>query len=197
MTCPLYLFLPRLLATHPSLVPIRPIYLRALHICLFSVIISLTAQGTSTFFSPDATGGSLSSDLAVLQASLIIQLVLNAISIAIISIFYGRYSSQGISQQSGERRIKIATISITLSIALVLVRNLFSTVQIFLPSDSPAWTTEAYFWVFDAALMLACTVFLHILHPAKYLLVEGDCCAARSATERINDAEAGSESAKR
>jgi hypothetical protein len=171
-------------------------YLSSFSIFLTCVIISLTAQGTSSFFSPDATDGSVSAGLALLKASLIMQLFLNVTFIAIIGIFHRRYSSQGIFQQSGERRIKIVTVTLCISVAWILVRNLFSTIQIFLPSNSPVWTAEAYFWVFDATPMLAYTVFLHILHPAKYFQIEGDCYTARSATERINDAEVGSKSAK-
>jgi hypothetical protein len=125
------------------------------------------------------------------------QLFFNVAFIAVVGIFHHRCSSQGIFQQSGEQGIKIVDIIFCISSALILVRNLFSTIQIFLPSDSPAWTVEAYFWVFDATPMLAYTIFIHIMHPAKYFRTEGDCCAISCATGRINDAEVGSGSAER
>jgi hypothetical protein len=190
ITAPLYLFLLPFLATHGSVVPIRPIYLYVFFIFITYAILSITAQGTATFFNPNATDAIVSSGLALIQASLIMQLVLNIAFIAIVGIFHSRCSSRGIFKQSGEQRLKTVTNILYISIAWVLVRNIFSTIQIFLPSDSPAWTVEAYFWVFSATPMLAYTVFLNIWHPAKYLQKDADCCVARSASERVGDAEA-------
>jgi hypothetical protein len=170
-------------------------YLSWIGAWLTSAIITLTAQGTSSFFSPNASDGSVRSGLALLKASLIIQLFLNVAFITVVAIFYRRCSSEGTFQQSEGQRIKIGTIALCISTAWVLVRNLFRTAQIFLPSDSPAWTAEAYFWVFDATPMIAYTVLLHILHPAKYFQMQGGCHAARGVAGPVVDVDIGRESA--
>jgi hypothetical protein len=156
---------------------------------LTSAIIALTAQGTSSFFSPNASDGSVRSGLALLKASLIMQLFLNVAFIAVIATFYHRCSSQGIFRRSEEQSTKIISIALCISTTWILVRNVFRTAQIFLPSDSPAWTAEAYFWVFDATPMMAYTVLLHILHPAKYFQRQGDCRAARGAAVPVVDVD--------
>jgi RTA1 like protein len=161
--------------------------------CFFSVIISITSQGTSTFFSTGATGGNVSSGLALLKASLVIQLFLNVAFIAIVAFFHHRCSSNGIFQQSGERSTKFLTTTFYLFMAWIVVSDLFNTIQIFLPSSSSAWTTEAYFWVFSATPMLICTALLHILPPAKYFLDINVrySCAGTSAEGQTNDFELG------
>lgn len=148
-------------------------------------MISITAQGTSSFFSSDATDSSITAGLALLQASLVIQLFLNIAFISIITIFYHRCFSKGIFQQNWERHSRFLLISLYISATLILYRNIFSTVQIFLPSNSPAWTVEAYFWVFDASPMLAYTMLLHFMHPAKYFPTQSgrSACSASSPTE--------------
>jgi len=195
ITFPPYFFLLHLLATHFSPLPIRPKYVHGAVIGFFAAIISTVSQGTSSFFNTSATDGAISSGLALLKASLIMQLFLNVFFITIAAIFYCRCSSKGILQQSGGRSIKIVTFTLSISIALALVRNIFRTVQIFLPSDSPAWTAESYFWVFDAIPMLAFTLLLHALHPGKYIQIENDCCVARVQAGRDSDIEIRSGSA--
>jgi len=185
ITWPLYCFLPRLLSTNPSLSPIRPKYVYPVLGLFFTAIISIGSQGSATFFSPDATDSTTSSGLALLKASLVIQLFLNIAFISIITVFYCQPFSKSNPQQSSERRIKLLIISLYISVTLILICNLFSTVQLFLRSDSPAWTVEAYFWVFNATPMLVYTIFLNIMHPAKYF--ETQSC--RSACDAPGSAE--------
>ncbi|KAN0076127.1 hypothetical protein V8E54_006269 [Elaphomyces granulatus] len=181
----LHLSLLHLLLTHPMLFPFRPMWLYPIIICSLSLFISLISNGASTFFSQDAPDGAISSGLALLKAGMVIQLSLNVAFIAIVAFFHYRCSSKGVFQQSAERSIKILIIGFYGFMKWIIICNIFSTVQIFLPSDSPVWTTEAYFWVFYATPMLICTGFLHILPPAKYIR---DIMAAARA---VNDFELG------
>jgi hypothetical protein len=186
----LYLCLIRLLSTQPAILSFRPVYLFPAVMCFFSLIISITSQGTSTFFSQVAPDKTVRSSLALLKTSMLIQLFLNVAFIAIVAFFHHRCSSKGIFQQSGERSTKILIIAFYIFVEWIIVCNLFGTIQIFMPSDSPAWTTEAYWWVFDATPMLVCTALLHILPPAKYLRDISNHHAA-SATGQDNDFELG------
>lgn len=190
----MYLFLFRLQIIHFGRVPIRTISLCTISIFLFTAIISLTSEGTSTFFSNEANDNTVSSSLAVLKASLILQLFLNVVAVAVLASIYRPGATQGVLPPRKAWRVRIAGISLSIALALVLVRNLFRTVQIFLPPSSPAWTVEGYFWVFDATPMLAYTAVFHALHPAKYLSTQRDgSAAATTSTERIDDAEVRSD----
>jgi len=164
----LYLCLIQLLRIQPTILSFRPMY-RFPVIVFFTLVISITSQGASNFFSQIASNETVSSSLALLKSSMLIQLFLNVVFIAIVAFFHHRCSSKGIFQQSGEQSTKVLTITFYIFVAWIIVCNLFGTVQIFAPSDCPAWTTEAYWWVFDAAPMLVCTALLHIMPPAKYL----------------------------
>ncbi|OXV09154.1 hypothetical protein Egran_03081 [Elaphomyces granulatus] len=165
----LYLCLIQLLLTQPTILSFRPVYLFPAVIFFFTFIITITSNGTATFFNQDVPDKTIRSSLALLKTSMLIQLFLNVVFIAIVAFFHHRCSSKGIFQQSGERSTKVLTITFYIFVAWIIVCNLFGTIQIFAPSDSPAWTTEAYWWVFDATPMLVCTALLHILPPAKYL----------------------------
>ncbi len=54
-------------------------------------------------------------------------------------------------------------------IALVIICNIYRTVQIFAGPGSRLWTSEVYFWVFEAVVMLLYTAIFHVMHPAKYI----------------------------
>ena len=53
--------------------------------------------------------------------------------------------------------------------ALIVICNIWRTAQIFAKPTSSLWTSEAYFWVFEAILMLTYTAIFHVMHPAKYI----------------------------
>ncbi|OXV09370.1 hypothetical protein Egran_02867 [Elaphomyces granulatus] len=189
----LYLCLIQLLPTQPTILSFRPVYLFVAITCFFSLIITITPQGAASFFNQDAPDKNIRSGLALLKSSMLIQLFLNIVFIAIVAFFHHRCSSKGIFQQSGERSTKILTITFYIFVAWIIVCNLFGTIQIFVPSDSPAWTTEAYWWVFDATPMLVCTALLHILPPAKYLqdICNRYAASATSPGGQDNDFELG------
>jgi heme/copper-type cytochrome/quinol oxidase subunit 2 len=170
-------------------VPIRTINLCTISVFLFTAIISLTSQGTATFFSEQANDNAVSSSLAVLKASLILQLFLNVVAVAVLASIYRPGAAKGVQPPGEARRVRIVGISLSIALTMILVRNLFRTVQSFLPPDSPAWTVEAYFWVFDATPMLAYTAVFHALHPAKYFPTQCDGSTATTSIERVGDAE--------
>lgn len=159
----------------------------------FSVLISLTAQGTSSVFSPESSNSTVNSGLQLLQASLILQLCLNVGIVLIFLAFRHRVSSRGISQIGVEAQQEIYDIYVL--VTLVIIRNIFRTVQIFMPSDSPIWTAEAYFWVLDALPMLAYTLLLNLLNPGRYycslLRNERRAEAASPVPEPFDDVEVG------
>jgi hypothetical protein len=104
-----------------------------------------------------------------------------------------RVSSQGIFPLGGELQQKISHVYIFF--LLVMIRNIFRTVQIFMPSNSLVWTAEVYFWVFDALPMLAYTFLFNLFHPGRYHLAmlndERRAEAASPVPEPFDDVEVG------
>lgn len=130
--------------------------------CFNSAVITCTAQGAATYFSPDQTDGAIKSGLALIKASLILQLFMNAAFLCILWITR--------TQQQTRERI-ITTFVFLALMGLIIVRNLFRTIQIFASPLSQLWLKEVYFWIFEACIMLAFTTLFHVMHPAKILRI--------------------------
>lgn len=167
----LYVYLFRLLAGRRHVVKVHPGLYYIVMNCFNSAIITCLAQGSATYFSSQSKQSSSSSGLALVQASLILQLALNVMFLG--ALYFSRV------WESAAERITILLPFSTL-IGLILVRNIFRTVQIFVSPLSPLWTQQAYFWVFEAAVTAALTLLLHIMHPAQYIDSSREgCCTAR------------------
>ncbi|OAP64581.1 hypothetical protein AYL99_00553 [Fonsecaea erecta] len=139
----------------------------------FSAVISCTAQGASTYFNPDATQGTVRSALALLKASLFLQLVPNGASVCVLLHLLFRQDSNAV-------RCRTLLLSLFVLMALVFLRNAFRTIQLFVSARSPLWTDEVYFWVFEGCVMLCYTVLFHALHPGKFAhMGVGDCYRGR------------------
>ncbi|KAI9767613.1 MAG: hypothetical protein M1839_004470 [Geoglossum umbratile] len=137
-----------------------------------SAVVSITSQGAAGLFDATASLGTVRSALALLKASAVIQLSLIVAFIAILAVFHRRYSAAKTSDAAQIKKIRIATATLYVSAVLILARNIFRTVQIFSHANSPAWRTETFFWVFDAAPLAVVTLLLNVTCPAKWLLGE-------------------------
>ncbi|ETI24475.1 hypothetical protein G647_03844 [Cladophialophora carrionii CBS 160.54] len=148
-------------------------------------IISCTAQGCATYFDPDAKRSSLSSALALLKASLFLQLSINAAVLCILVVVFlsrrtdrsnsGGLLTQDAVGQRGPRSSHIFVVSLLGLTALLVVRNVFRTVQVFMAPLSGIWVEEAYFWVFDASVMMCFTGLFHVVHPARFVSLGYAC----------------------
>jgi len=161
----IYLF--HLIATQPDTFKPWSSILYGINIMIYTAIISLTAQGTSNFFNPNASTSSFQSDIAVLQAGVVLLLVANIAFLGILALFQRHSSKSGTFRENASKRVGILTLSLYASGILLLARNLFRTVQIFSSAGASAWHTEAFFWVFDAAPLLICMLLLNVLHPGE------------------------------
>jgi len=168
-TIPLYIFLFRLLAVRRNVVVgwLHPSLYYIVMNCFNTAIITCLAQGSATYYNPDAKEGPVSSGLALIKASLILQLALNFMFLGVL------YFSQ-VWRNATERMTILLPFSALMG--FVIVRNVFRTVQIFVSPLSPLWTQEVYFWLFDACMTAAYTVLFHVMHPAKHLDSEGGAC---------------------
>lgn len=162
-TVPLYIFLIRLFVTAPVPAWLHSQLYTIIIVCFNSAVITCTAQGAATYFSPDQPDGAIKSGLALIKASLILQLFMNT------SFIYILWVVTRAQQQTRERII--ATVVFLVLICLVIVTNLFRTIQIFSSPLSQLWLNEVYFWIFEACIMLAFTTLFHVMHPAKILRI--------------------------
>jgi hypothetical protein len=137
-----------------------------------SAIISTTAQGAATLFSATASLSTVQSGLALLKASIVIQLFFNVAFIAILAVFH-RYTAVKTSNAARIKKIRIVTVTLYVSAGLILARNIFRTVQVFSHAGSPAWRNETFFWVFDATPLAVVTLLLNATCLVKWLLGEG------------------------
>ncbi|KIW92708.1 uncharacterized protein Z519_06556 [Cladophialophora bantiana CBS 173.52] len=172
-TLPLYIFLLFSSVTIELLPWLHPT-LSYITIWVFtSAIISCTAQGAATYFNPDAKKGSIGPAHALLKASLFLQLALNgAFACVLVNLLFRRNATAN--------RRRGLLLSMFVLIALICVRNVFRTIQLFVSPRSPLWTNEAYFWVFESCAMLCYTVLFHTLHLGKYAPPGfGDCAQGR------------------
>lgn len=139
-----------------------------------SAIISCTAQGCATYFNPDATQSSISSALALTKASLLLQLAINgAVLCILVVVLITRRKATDDAERN--RSARMLVFSLLVLMALLVVRNVFRTIQIFASPLSEAWTIEAYFWVFEGSVMVCYTALFHVLHPAKYVTMGYGC----------------------
>lgn len=130
--------------------------------------------------------------MALLKASLILQLVFLVAVLLIVLVSRRRAHAQGFLQiDSGLFNM----FNFSGFFVLLFIRDIFRTVQIFMPSDSMVWTQEVFFWVFDAVPMLAYTVLLNWLHPGQHLSdvmrEERRAAAASPPPEPFDDVEVG------
>lgn len=165
----LYMILFALLNVEPQL---SRFWSRAMF-CIWSIymcaIISITSQGASTFFKSNASHSTITSARAEIQASFILQLVLNICFFIILALFQRRFSKAGSFE--GTDKTKVGNLSLTLYTlgALMLVHNIYRTIQIFSPASSAAWKTEALYWVFDAVPLLLFSLILNVVQPVRLL----------------------------
>jgi hypothetical protein len=147
---------------------------------IFATTISLTSQGISQYFDPGLKQSDESSALALVRSSLILQLALNGPAGCLLLVQCLQKQTPEAGEDAAEdvppRKGPSLVMSLLFLNALILVRNVFRTVQIFSSPTSPIWTEEAYYWVFDACIMLCYTVSFHILHPGKTDVYKAGSC---------------------
>jgi formate hydrogenlyase subunit 3/multisubunit Na+/H+ antiporter MnhD subunit len=165
-----------LITSQPNLTWFFPSIIYGMLLVLFCATVSLTAQGTSNYFNPDADPSTIKSDHDLLKASLVLLLFCNVALLGILGLFHHRCSRTGVFRIAENRNAKVLAFALYACGILMLVRNIFRTVQIFSRPHSSAWETEAFFWIFDASPMLICTLMLNFMHFGK-LFPKGVGCA--------------------
>lgn len=164
----LCLILYRLIAAQSSTLKLWRTTTWVLFSVFTSATISLTAQGAASFFDTTAKPSSIRAGLTILRVSLVILLVSTICFLGLLAMFQHKYPK--IFTEISGRKIKNVFLTLCAEAALILVRNIFRVVQIFLPYTSSVWTSEVFFWVFDVLPLFICMALLNVLHPGKMLL---------------------------
>jgi hypothetical protein len=167
----LFMLLVAILRTQPSHSPLFPGAYWFIYSLFWSAIISLIAQGSATYFDPGQKLGSAKSGHAVVQAGLVLTLVLDVVIITILGIFHNRCSKAGVfkAADGGSRKMDIVIGTVYVGAILLLVRDLFTTIQIFESTKRLIWTSEALMWVFEVLPILGTFVVINVARPVKLL----------------------------
>jgi hypothetical protein len=136
----------------------------------------LNALGVAWFSNRSLENRFLTVGGALLKASLIIQLFVILVFVGLLSVFSYRCHKAGISS----RKVLIPACTLYTSTALIFVRCVYRTVDIFVVYPNPDVTTaevnatnllrfEWYFLVFEATPMLLALMVWNIFHPGRFL----------------------------
>ena len=101
----------------------------------------------------------------LIRASLLLQIVLFALFISLEVIFHVRLVKARIMTP----KLRAIVALLYASSALILARNIYRCIEVWQGYTGYLQRHEAFFYVFDAGLMLVNSVMLNVWHPARYL----------------------------
>lgn len=174
-----YHVLGRILYYVPYFAPLHPGRTLSTFGILSALVEVTNALGVSYLLRPSIGQSKQNLGHALMKASLICQLGVIAIFCAITAVFHLRCTRGKITS----RAVRGPLYTMYTSTALILARTIYRTVEHFdisqIPANAPPdWDPislspvvryEWFFWVFEAALMLANTVLWSVRHPRLYL----------------------------
>ena len=142
------------------------------------VIESLTGWGASYTANQSLTDAERQTGHSLIKASLLMQLVVLSLFVALAGTFHRRCHKAGIR----DRRLTQPLLTLYTSVLLILTRTIFRVVEYFSmstlrysdPSFDPSSATpllryEWWFLVFEGALMLLNSVLFNVRHPRMFL----------------------------
>ena len=168
LTC--YLLLGRTLYYVPYLSPIHPGRVITTFLGLDAVVGALTGNGAARASDPAGSSSKLASGKALLRASIFIQLGCFCVFPTLCIIFHRRCLREGIIPRGGPRAWwvhKVGRVLCLLYVAstFIIARNSFRIVDVWLGYDSYVAKHEAFWYVFDGALMFILSVMFNVFHP--------------------------------
>ena len=161
-----YLFLGRTLFYVPYFSPIHPGRVVSTFVGLDGVVEALTGTGAAKIANLANSPGEHAVGVSLIRASLLLQVVLFMGFTSIEVLFHVRCLRAGIMTPKLRTIIALLYTSST----LILIRNIYRVIEQW-NGLNPNYlqTHEAFFYIFDAALMLINSVILNVWHPARYL----------------------------
>ena len=160
-----YIVLARTLYYVPYLTPIHPGRVLSTFIGLDVVIGALTGNGASYSANTNNPPSKIKMGRDLIRASIILQLGAFVGFIALEVVLHQRLLKARIMNS----RLKMIIFLLYTSSVLILVRNIYRVVSVWEGYDGYLEKHEAFFYVFDATLMLLNSAMLNIRHPMNYL----------------------------
>lgn len=176
-----YIVLSRTLYYVPYLSPIHPGRVLSTFIGLDAIVAVLTGNGASRIANMQATVTDVKVGRGLIRASILLQMACFVGFIALEATLHRRLVNARLLTS------KLRTIIILLyaSSAIIMVRNIYRVVDVWEGYTGYLEMHEAFFYVFDAAVMLANSVVLNVWHPSIYLPSDNKIYLARDGvTER-------------
>lgn len=130
------------------------------------IVGALTANGAAILSDPTNSPSRLRSGRYEFRASILLQLFC-FIGFIILEITFHRRCIK--ARNIITPRLRTVFVLLYASSGLILVRNIYRVVEVFEGGDGYLNSHEAFFYVFDGALMLINTVMFNIMHPMMIL----------------------------
>ncbi|KAI8959056.1 hypothetical protein F5Y11DRAFT_350904 [Daldinia sp. FL1419] len=186
-----YHILGRIFSYVPWCSPLPPARVLTVFGGLMGLVEALNSLGVSLSANPSASSStqSLGSNLTI--AALIIQLCLIVIFVCLAGLFHRRCLRENVQVKG----VKILLHALYMSMALILVRCIYRLVEHTgstnvdldnieaLRNLSPILRYEAFFYIFEATLMLLNSILWNIWNPGRFLPREHHVYLSRDGTE--------------
>lgn len=161
-----YLVLSRALYYIPYLSPLHPGRVLTTFLALDGVIEALIVSGAVRLFNSDMSASQRALGASLVKAALIAQAATFALFVGLAAHFHYRAARARVLK----RCIRTTLLVLYASSALIFARCVYRVAEFFDGvEEGSIYTTEAYFWVFDAALMWLDSVLLNVWHPGRLL----------------------------
>lgn len=159
-----YMLLGRTLYYVPYLSIIHPGRVISTFVGLDALVEALTGNGAAKIANQSSTPSQRAIGNALIRSSLLLQIVLFLAFISLEVHLHIRLVRANILNS----RLRMIVTLLYTSSTLILVRNIYRCISVWEGYASYVETHEAFFYVFDAGLMLVNTVMLNVWHPARY-----------------------------
>lgn len=159
-----YFVLGRSLYFIPWLSPIHPGRVVTTFIGLDVVIEVLISNGASKFADSSLGPSQRRAGVILVKVGLILQAVSFTGYVLLLAIWHARVKRAGLLSQM----LRTVVWMLYASSALITSRCIYRVVEFFEGYTGEVYTHEAYFWVFDATVMLVDSFLLNAFHPGKY-----------------------------
>ncbi|KAH7015080.1 RTA1 like protein-domain-containing protein [Ilyonectria destructans] len=172
-----YHILGRILYYVPYHSPLHPGRVLTTFGFISGIIEALNGWGASYSANQSLTDSEIETGHALIKTSLILQIVVAVLFIALTTMFHRRCLANGINNEL----LSSSLLTLYISIFLILARTIFRLVEYFgvaklrigpgfdPTSMSPIIRYEWFFYVFEAAIMLINVVMFNMRHPRRYL----------------------------
>ncbi|KAM5341630.1 hypothetical protein ACJ41O_014661 [Fusarium nematophilum] len=172
-----YHILGRILYYVPYHSPLHPGRVLTTFGFISGIIEALNGWGASYSANQSLKDSEIKAGHALIKTSLILQIIVAVLFIALAVVFHRRCIANGIRND----RLDSSLITLYTSITLILGRTIYRLVEYFGVEElrfgpdfdpatiSPVIRYEWFFYVFEAALMLINTVMFNFRHPRRYL----------------------------